>query len=73
MVMTLKTTYRLGNVLTVLGCLCLVLGVVGLYDMDVLSFGLSSGVRVIGTFAILGCLLSAIGYGVIDFLKLNDS
>jgi hypothetical protein len=31
--------------------------------------GLSSGVRVIGSVAIAGCLLSAIGYGIVDYLE----
>jgi hypothetical protein len=57
-----------GNLITLLGCAVLILGMVGLFDMQKLSFGLSSGIRVIGTFAIGGCLLSAIGYGVQDFM-----
>jgi hypothetical protein len=40
-----------------------------MFDMDRFSFGLSAGVRIIGTVAISGCLLSAIGYGVSDYLK----
>jgi hypothetical protein len=57
-----------GNLITLLGCVMLILGMVGLFDMQKFSFGLSSGIRVIGTFAIGGCLLSAIGYGVQDFM-----
>jgi len=57
-----------GNLITLLGCIILILGLVGLFDMQKLSFGLSSGIRVIGTFAIGGCLMSAIGYGVKDFM-----
>ncbi len=30
--------------------------------------GISSGIRTIGSVAITGCLLSAIGYGVADYL-----
>ena len=59
----------LGNVLAVLGCLALILGVLGVFDMDRFALGLSSGVRIIGTVAIAGCLLSAIGYGVLDYFK----
>ena len=61
--------YFIGNALTIFGCLALLFGVLGLFDMDRFSFGLSAGVRIIGTVAILGCLLSAIGYGVSDYLK----
>lgn len=56
-----------GNVLTVIGCMGLIVGATGLIDLDVFAIGISSGLRVIGTVAIAGCLLSAIGYGVLDF------
>jgi hypothetical protein len=59
----------LGNVLAVLGCLGLILGVLGVFDMNRFALGLSSGIRIIGTVAITGCLLSAIGYGVLDYFK----
>jgi hypothetical protein len=59
----------LGNVLAFLGCLGLLLGVLGVFDMDRFALGLSSGIRIIGTVAIGGCLLSAIGYGVLDYFK----
>ena len=58
----------LGMVLTVIGCVGLVLGVAGVYDMDIFAFGLSAGVRIVGTVAIAGCLLSAICYGILDFV-----
>ena len=68
-----KSVYRLmtltGNTLAVMGCTGLVLGVLGVFDMDHFSFGLSSGVRIIGTVAIAGCLLSAIGYGISDYVN----
>ncbi len=31
--------------------------------------GMSSGIRVIGSVAIAGCLLSAIGYGIEEYLE----
>lgn len=57
-----------GNTLAALGCIGLILGMLGLFDMEVFSFGLSSGVRIIGSVAIAGCLLSAIGYGFSDYV-----
>lgn len=57
----------IGNTLTVIGCLGLALGALGIVDPEFFAFGLSSGVRVIGSVAIAGCLLSAIGYGILDF------
>lgn len=58
-----------GNSLTAFGCIGLILGVMGVFDMEIFSFGLSSGVRIIGTVAIGGCLLSAIGYGFSDYVN----
>jgi len=67
--LALRVIYSLGNVLVCIGGISLILGMMGLFDMETLSFGISSGVRVIGTVAISGCLLSAIGYGITDYLK----
>lgn len=55
-----------GNFLALAGCLAIALGLTGIYNLDVFSFGLSSGIRMVGTVAIAGCLLSAIGYGFSD-------
>jgi hypothetical protein len=65
--------YRLlvvvGNVLTVIGCSGLLLAATGLIPVQSFAVGISSGVRVIGSLAIAGCLLSAIGYGVEEYLE----
>ena len=57
----------LGNTLTIVGCLGLLLALIGVIDASFFAVGLSSGIRVIGTVAITGCLLSAIGYGMADY------
>jgi hypothetical protein len=62
-----KVLVFVGNLLTALGCLGVILGMIGVFDMDFFSLGLSSGIRIIGTVAIAGCLLSAIGYGILDY------
>jgi hypothetical protein len=62
-----KVLVFVGNLLTALGCLGVILGMLGVFDMDFFSLGLSSGIRIIGTVAIAGCLLSAIGYGILDY------
>jgi len=63
--------YRLliivGNTLTVIGCMGLLLAASGLINAASFSIGISSGIRVIGSIAITGCLLSAIGYGIVDY------
>ena len=57
----------LGNTLTIVGCLGLLLALIGVIDARFFAVGLSSGIRVIGTVAITGCLLSAIGYGLAEY------
>ena len=64
-----RSVALLGNVLTILGCLGLLLGVLNVFEMDRFSIGLSSGIRIIGTVGIAGCLFSAIGYGALDYFK----
>ncbi|MBM3366840.1 MAG: hypothetical protein FJY43_00925 [Betaproteobacteria bacterium] len=58
-----------GNVLTVIGCAGLLLAGVGLVDAELFAISISSGIRVIASVAIGGCLLSAIGYGAEDYFK----
>ncbi len=57
----------LGNTLTIIGCLGLLFALSGVIDAKFFAVGISSGIRVIGTVAITGCLLSAIGYGLADY------
>lgn len=64
----LKFISMLGVVLTIIGCVGLMLGVLGIFNLDAFEFGLSAGIRVVGTIAISGCLLSAIGYGAREFI-----
>lgn len=59
----------LGNSLTTIGFLGLLLAASGLIQPESFAVGISSGVRVIGSVAIAGCLLSAIGYGVVEYFE----
>jgi hypothetical protein len=59
-----RTLVIVGNTLTVIGCLGVALGAIGVIDLELFALGISSGVRVIGSVAIAGCLCSAIGYGI---------
>lgn len=65
----LRALVFVGNTLTVIGCLGLALGAIGVIDPDSFAVGISSGIRVIGSVAIAGCLISAIGYGILDVPK----
>ena len=58
---------NIGNTLIIFGCSVMIIGLIGLIPLDMFAVGLSSGIRVIATIAIMGCLLSAIGYGLIDY------
>ena len=69
----LNAVIWIGDIFTAIGCLGLVLGLAGVFDFDNLAFGLSSGIRVVGSIAIAGCLLSAIGSGVLDFSKNKEN
>ena len=60
-----------GNIITLIGCLGILLGLVGLINLNDFAIGISSGIRVIGTVAITGCLVSAIGYGFLEYTDLS--
>jgi hypothetical protein len=64
-----KAFIVVGNTLTVIGCTGLLLAATGLLPAQAFAVGLSSGIRVIGSLAIAGCLLSAIGYGIEEYLE----
>jgi hydroxyethylthiazole kinase-like sugar kinase family protein len=64
-----KALIRAGNSLTVIGCTGLVLGLSDIIPAQLFAIGISSGIRVIGSVAIAGCLLSAMGYGAIEYLE----
>lgn len=64
-----KIFILIGNALTLIGSICLLLGIIGLLRLDIFSFGLSSGIRMVGMVVIAGCLLSAIGYGFLDYVE----
>ena len=58
-----------GNSLTAIGCAGLVLALGGVIRAEYFALGISSGIRVIGSVAIAGCLVSAIGYGVVEYFE----
>lgn len=62
----LQMLVLIGNTFTVLGCLGLALGAMGLIDLELFAIGISSGIRIVGSVAIAGCLCSAIGYGMLE-------
>jgi hydroxyethylthiazole kinase-like sugar kinase family protein len=63
-----KLLVLFGNSMTLIGCVGLLLGATGIVSLEAFATGISSGVRVVGSVAVAGCLLSAIGYGIVDYL-----
>lgn len=63
-----KLITALGIFLTVVGFLGILLGLFGVFNLDIFAFGLSAGIRVVGSVAIAGCLLGAIGYWTKEFI-----
>lgn len=57
-----------GYLFTAVGCLGLVAGLLGIVNLSGFAIGPSSGVRVLGSVAISGCLLSAAGHWIDDHL-----
>jgi hydroxyethylthiazole kinase-like sugar kinase family protein len=62
-----KAFIRVGNSLTVIGCAGMLLGLLDIIPAEFFAIGISSGMRVIGSVAIAGCLLSAMGYGAVEY------
>lgn len=48
-----------GYLLTAVGCSLLFFGLLGFFDIEKFSYGLSSGARIVASIAISGCLISA--------------
>lgn len=64
-----KILVFIGNTSTLIGSVFFLAGMVGLVRLDDFVFGLSSGIRMVGMVVIAGCLLSAIGYGFLDYME----
>lgn len=56
-----KVMQIVGFILTLIGTAGLILGFAGLIDVNIFAFGITAGVRVVGTLAVTGCLLGAVG------------
>ena len=61
-----KTLIALGFFISSISFILITLSLWDLISADLFSFGISSGIRVLGSCAIMGCLLSAVGYGIGD-------
>jgi len=68
-----KTLIGVGNSLTVIGCVGLIAVLSRVIPAESFAIGISSGIRVIGSVAIAGCLLSALGYGAVEYMEQQNS
>jgi hypothetical protein len=64
-----KTLITLGFFISSISFILITLSLWDFISADLFSFGISSGIRVLGGCAIIGCLLSAIGYGIGDYFN----
>jgi hypothetical protein len=64
-----KTLIIFGFFISSISFILITLSLWDFISVDLFSFGISSGIRVLGGCAIIGCLLSAIGYGIGDYFN----
>ncbi len=64
-----KTLIILGFLISSISFILITLSLWDFISADLFAFGISSGIRVLGSCAIMGCLLSAIGYGIGDYFN----
>jgi len=59
----------IGNIFIAISAIAIVMSILGLLDLDIFKFGLSSGIRMVAMLAIAGCLINAVSYGLLDLSK----
>jgi hypothetical protein len=64
-----KTLVIFGFFISSISFILITLSLWDFISADLFSFGISSGIRVLGGCAIIGCLLSATGYGIGDYFN----
>jgi integral membrane sensor domain MASE1 len=67
-----KTLIFIGFFMCSISCILITLGLWNFISLEQFAYGLSSGIRVLVSCAIIGCLLSAVGYGIGDHFN-NES
>jgi len=64
-----KSIIMIGNIFIAISAIAIVMSILGLLDLDIFKFGLSSGIRMVAMLAIAGCLINAVSYGLLDLSK----
>jgi uncharacterized membrane protein YidH (DUF202 family) len=70
--LTEKILITLGFFICCISLILIILGLWSYISLEQFAYGLSSGIRVLVSCAIIGCLMSAIGYGIGDYFN-NES
>jgi 4-hydroxybenzoate polyprenyltransferase len=70
--LTEKILITLGFFICCISLILIILGLWSFISLEQFAYGLSSGIRVLVSCAIIGCLMSAIGYGIGDYFN-NES
>jgi hypothetical protein len=63
-----KLLITFGLILILASCAIILMGLLGVFSLDIFSIGLSSGIRILSSVAITGCLVGAIGYWIEESL-----
>ena len=63
-----KLLITFGLILILASCVIILMGLLGVFSLDIFAFGLSSGIRILSSVAITGCLVGAIGYWIEESL-----
>jgi hypothetical protein len=63
-----KLLITFGLILILASFLIILMGLMGAFSLDLFAIGFSSGIRILASVAITGCLIGAIGYWIEESL-----
>lgn len=63
-----KVLITFGLILILVSCAIMFIGLLGVFSLDFFAIGFSSGIRILASVAITGCLVGAIGYWIEESL-----
>ena len=66
--LTQKVLITFGLILVLASCAIILMGLLDVFSLDLFAIGFSSGIRILATVAITGCLIGAIGYWIEESL-----
>ncbi|MEY4265042.1 MAG: hypothetical protein RL373_1610 [Pseudomonadota bacterium] len=63
-----KVFITFGLILILASCSTIFMGLLGMFSLDLFAIGFSSGIRILASVAITGCLAGAMGYWIQEYL-----